>query len=457
MRLIKFALKAFLLASFFVPLFLDIGPVGVATWTGPFIGLLYIKLAELSIYPSKANRTKFYKWGSVLESIQIGKWEASGLTFILWMYFSTLVNDYYYKYPSRDGLLFVYSLSILFAIYVRKSWGKMFKTETIVWLSIAMIVVQSFISMLQFATSSTIGFPAKYFGSSGGTDLLKNDGAVRVIGTLDSSPTILGRAISVFLPFVAIYPAYDFFSLKSKLIKAVVMSAGFVTILMTQSRSAAIVVGSVVVLWLLQRSRAGLKMLVRPRTSWSKIYFVYSLVGILGVGVLTLQKAGGISYIEKAVSSTLYRFDNLALLGNRYQLMKGALLFFWENPVIGNGYLSTMYLAEQTDIFIVPSWRSFLRVHNAYLQFLAEGGIVAFMSYLYFTLYPLYRMWNSEILDSKTGIAFFTSISMIVVLTLTSTAYDRYSLSPLYMILLGGAMGETDFISSVKPSNSIDE
>jgi O-antigen ligase len=436
---IKYLFKIFLFSSFIVPLFIDIGPVGIATWTGPFLALLYIKLAEYSTGRSQVR------------AVRIGKWEVSGFLFVFWMYISTFSNSYYYTYPERDGLLFVYSLSILFAIFVRQNWGDIFRSRTVIRFGFVMVAIQSVVGISQFVTNSTIGFPAQYFGSQGGTDLLATDEAVRIIGTLDSTPTVLARAISIFLPFFVIYPVSS--TLPSRTWRVIAVLAGCVLVFMTQSRSAALVLGGGLALWLFQRSRVALRMLVRLRATWSGIYFTYLFIVILGAGAVVLQQAGGISYLQRAVASTVYRFENITLLGNRFELMRGAIILFWEQPVLGNGYLSTMYLAEQTDILIVPSWRSSLRVHNAYLQFLAEGGLISFVSYSYFTLYPVYRLFNSKI-NNRVRYAFLSTTIMIVLLSQTSTAYDRYSLAPLYMLFVGGAMGVVDTLDLKSPTQS---
>jgi len=437
MRLFKSLFKAFLLAAFFVPLFLDIGPIGISTWTGPFLALIYIRLSEWSIGKSRHNK------------IRIGTWEASGLLFITWMYISTFINSYHHPYSNRDGLLFVYSLSILFAMFVRRNWGSLFRTSTVARLGFAMIAVQSVIGSLQFLTSSTVGFPAKYFGTGGSASLLENKDAVRVIGTLDSTPTVLGRAISIFLPFVAIYPPGSSPRFGQRIYRVIALIAGVVVILLTQSRSAALVVGGVGGLWLLQRLIANLRRAARLRVTWEGLYFSYFLVVAFGGGVVAMQQVGGISYIQQAVTSTVYRFETVAILGTRFELMRGAVILFQEQPILGNGYLSTMYLAEQTDI-LVPPWRSFLRVHNAYLQFLAEGGLIGFLSYSYFTIYPIYRLWKSNIRNKKIYYPFIIAVLMILFFSQSSTAYDRYSLAPLYMMILGGAMGVVD-VSESRP------
>jgi O-antigen ligase len=310
-----------------------------------------------------------------------------------------------------------------------------------------MIAVQSIVGSLQFLTSSTVGFPAKYFGSGGSASLLENKDAVRVIGTLDSTPTVLGRAISIFLPFVAIYPPGSSPRFRQRIYRVIALIAGVVVILMTQSRSAALVVGGMGGLWLLRRSIANLRRAARLRVTWEGLYFSYFFVVAFGGGVVAMQQVGGISYIEQAITSTVYRFETIAILGTRFELMRGAVILFQEQPILGNGYLSTMYLAEQTDI-LVPAWRSFLRVHNAYLQFLAEGGLIGFLSYSYFTTYPIYRLWKSNVRSKKIYYSFLISVLMIIVFSQSSTAYDRYSLAPLYMMILGGAMGFVDVSKS---------
>jgi O-antigen ligase len=435
---LKQIFKRFLLVSFFVPLFYDLGPIGIATWTGPFLALGFVYALERALGRRQARVRG------------IGSWEVSAIVFILWMYLSTILNEYYYPDPNRDGLLLVYVMSIFFALFVRRNWGALFDRRTIIRFAFAMIAVQFVVGMAQLLTGSAIGFPGAYLGAEQSGDIQTHTGAGRVIGSLDSTPTVLARAIAVLLPFVAVHASDSAASVLQKTCRVAGLLGGGAVILMTQSRSALLIVGIVGALWMLSRSRIVLRQFFRLRTTWSGLLFLYSSVALLALGVGVLQQSGGISGLQQAVTSTLYRFENVALFGIRFELMRGAVILFQEQPLLGNGYLSTKYLAEQTDI-LVPDWRSYLRVHHAYLQFLAEGGIVGFLSFSYFTIYPIYRLYTSDVRRTATYYAFFAAIAMMIIFSQSSTAYDRYSLAPIYMMILGGAMGFLDRFETEAP------
>jgi len=112
---------------------------------------------------------------------------------------------------------------------------------------------------------------------------------------------------------------------------------------------------------------------------------------------------------------------------------------FTDSPIVlGKGYRNSKRVAVKTDIQNVMNKES--RVHNAYFQYLAEGGAFALLSFLILTIYPFYL--NVQFYRGRDAIngAFLASMGSILLFMQTSTTYDSAALAPLYMLIIGSAV-----------------
>jgi hypothetical protein len=427
-----------------IPLVYWVGVIGVPTWSIPFSALLLVQGGAAAV------RGK-YRIG------RMDLFEGAVLVFIFAMTLSTILN------PSETELgnnkLFVLFLSLGLSVYAKRHYGKSISIRHLVILAYFLIVSQFIVSIAQYITQSSIGDVGAYFGTTKARSLeagLKQAalGIGRVVGTVGST-NLLGRTIVIFLPFIMVSEEV-FSNVKKRKLhyigKRVVVVMGITIIFMTVSRSSI----GILVLLLTGASVRHISK-IKPIRLWlhttrwrlmAKVVLGFFVaVGLylsfsndafrdkvsLGAEVVKLRIERAMERQTAGVSSTPGPLDI------RYKLSKGALELFLEGPVVlGAGYRNTKHLPEKTSIIGVPN--PDLRVHNAHLQFLAEGGIFAFISFLIITLYPIIRVYRSK---GGEGVkwALIASTGCIVISMQTSTTYDSAALSPLYMLILGSAIG----------------
>jgi hypothetical protein len=434
--------------SFTVPLVYWFGVAGLPTWGIPFSALLVVQGGAAAA----RGKIRFRK---------IDGFEWAVLVFVVTMALSTLMN------PSEDPLgankLFVFFLALSLAIYVKRNYGRTVDIQHLVYFAYFFVIVQFVVCILQYVTQSAIGDVSAYFGTTTVQDLetgLKQAalGIGRVVGTVGTT-NLLGRAIVVLLPFVAISDRV-FPKLKDHPLhyvgKRVVIAMGGGVVLLTVSRSSIAVLALLALVVGIQRLVCGSPFRDWGYTTRWRLASSTLLVLLVSLGgYAALSNPGfrekvsiGAEVVELRIERAIEREAASAWsapgpLEIRYRLGIGAVELFAESPVVlGAGYRNTKRLPQKTSISGIPNPN--LRVHNAHLQFLAEGGLFAFIAFLTITLYPIVRLVRGGRRRDPVRWAFFASTASMLIFMQTSTTYDTAALAPVYMLILGSALGYAD-------------
>ncbi len=436
-RLFTAAKSTFFVALLF-PLVYWTGPIGIPTWAIPFTGMLLIQSSQ-----------KIVSKGPIRFS-RITGYECAALAFVVLLLISTLIHPW--SGPLAINKFFVYSLSFGLAIWVKRNWGTRISIRDLIWFAHLFIITQFVVCLLQYVTQTPIGNLGAYLGGSqeevleGGL-ARKTLGIGRVLGTLGGSPNLLGRSIVVLTPFVVIsnfvYPS----TWRRYLGKRITLLMAFAVVLLTISRSS---IGTFLGFAVLAGAGYKLKHF-RVRnlfwTSWRRIAagFVMAplLAGLIYVGATNPTISRNASLVGEVIQ---YRIEALQLFGAdtepgvRTKLVWGGLEMFSEKPLLGHGYRNTLRIPYETDVNLAA--REGMRVHNAYIQFLAEGGIFAFLAFSIVTLTPVAYMVFAPGRRDAVAYAFLFSTSAMVLLMQTATAYDSAALAPIYFLVIGSTMGE---------------
>lgn len=430
--------------GFMVPLVYWFGIFGIPVWSIPFAALLLVQ-GGMAVVRGK------YRFA------RPDLFEGAIIVFVVMMTLSTLLH------PSEEELgankLFVYFLSLGLAVYTKRHFGKTVTVRRLAVFAYLLISVQFVVCVAQYVTQSAIGDVGAYFGTTQVEDLEAGLvqaalGIGRVVGTLGGSPNLLGRAIVVFVPFVAISGTVFSGSKDRPLYyigQRVVLAMAVIVVLLTVSRSSIAIILLLAGLATLRRAGVLAHVMSFFATTRRRLVARTLLVVVIGIAASAVMSS---SQFRESVGTTLetvqIRVEQLSAvapgvataaspLGDRFLLNVGAIKMFADGPVIlGKGYHNTLRIAQKTDIPGVA--RPELRVHNAPLQFLAEGGILAFVAFLTIVVYPFYvnvsnyPEWNAR------SRAFAASVGSMLLLMQTSTTYDSVALAPLYGLILGSAV-----------------
>jgi hypothetical protein len=381
---------------------------------------------------------------------RITGYECAALAFVVLLLVSTIIHPW--SGPLALNKFFVYSLSFGLAIWVKRNWGTRIDARDLIWFAYLFIIAQFFVCLLQYITQTPIGNLGAYIGESkeeileGGL-VRKNLGIGRVLGTLGGSPNLLGRSIVVLTPFVVISNfVYPSTSLKW-LGKRITLLMAFAVVLLTISRSS---IGMFLGFAILAGIGYKLKHFRTQNlfwTNWRRIATGFIMVplvaGLIYVGATNPTISRNMSLIGEVIQ---YRVEALQLIGAdtepgvRTKLVWGGLEMFSENPLLGHGYRNTLRIPYETDVNVAP--REGMRVHNAFIQFLAEGGIFAFLAFSVVTLTPVAYMVFAPGRRDAVAYAFLVSTSAMVLLMQTATTYDSAALAPIYFLIIGSTMGE---------------
>jgi O-antigen ligase len=420
------------------PLVYWTGPIGIPTWLIPFSGLLLVQITQRVLSPGtvRFRRTTGYEWAV--------------LTFIALLMASTLIHPW--SGPKAFNKLFVYSLSFGLAIWVKRNWGHRIDVEDLIRFAFLLVVVQFGVCLLQYVTQTPIGYLGAYLGGSQeevleGGFARKALGIGRVLGTLGGSPNLLGRAVIVVTPFIVISNFVFAPTTTLYVGKRIALIMAFAVVLLSISRSSiGVFLGFslvAVVGYQVKRFRLWRLFYTTRRRLASAFVTLMIFGGLLYAGLSNETVMKNISLVSEVVQ---YRVEALRLLeadtepGVRTKLVRGGLEMFSEEPIVGHGYRNTLRIPYATDVNVAA--REGMRVHNAYIQFLAEGGIFAFGAFAIITLTPLFHLLFTVRPRDAEAYAFLASIAAMILLMQTASSYDSAALAPIYMLMVGGAMGE---------------
>lgn len=431
--------------GFVVPLTYWFGIFGIPVWSIPFAALLLVQAGG-----AVARGTYRFAPPDLFEK--------AVLVFIVMMTLSTVLHPSVAELGANK--LFVYSLTLGLAVYAKRHFGDTVTMERLAIFACLLIAVQFAVCIAQYVTQSAIGDVKAYFGTTRAEDLETGLvqaalGIGRVVGTLGGSPNLLGRAIVIFVPFVAASGTIFSGSKDRPLYyvgQRVVMAMAVVVVLLTVSRSSIAVLLLLTVLAVLRRtgvlSRAMSFFYTTRRRLVSRALLVVLTGALLGAVFSNSQFRESVSNTLQTIQIRVEQIGGVSTgaaiaaspLGDRLLLNIGAIKMFLDGPIIlGQGYHNTLRVAKKTNIQGVKNPE--LRVHNAPLQFLAEGGIIAFFAFLVIVIYPLYLNLSAYPDWGVRDRAFVASVGSILLLMQTSTTYDSVALAPLYGLILGCAVG----------------
>jgi len=441
-RLIRILLL-FVGLGFMVPLTYWFGVFGIPVWSIPFAVLLLVQ-GGIAVVRGK------YRFAPP------DLFEKAIVVFIVMMTLSTLLHPSVAELGANK--LFVYFLSLGLAVYAKRHFGKTVTMRRLIIFAYLLIVVQFVVCVAQYATQNAIGDVKAYFGTTNVEDLETGLvqaalGIGRVVGTLGGSPNLLGRAIVIFVPFVAVSGAVFPGSKNRPLYyvgQRVVLAVAVIVVVMTVSRSSLAVLLLLAVLAGLRRTGALARLMSFFYTTRQRLVsrtLLFAVVGVLlTVAFSSSQFRDSAGETVQTVQIRVEQIGGVASgvaaanpLEDRLLLNIGAIKMFLDGPIVlGKGYHNTLGVARKTDISGVT--RPELRVHNAPFQFLAEGGLFAFLAFSVIVVYPFYLNvstypdWNAR------DRAFAASVGSMLLLMQTATTYDSVALAPLYGLILGCAV-----------------
>ncbi|MAP66838.1 MAG: hypothetical protein CMF80_03955 [Candidatus Marinimicrobia bacterium] len=430
-NLVKIEKFLFLTILFFlfIPLSINIQIIHLYLWNIPLFLMFFLYFKRLL----KKNKIHF----------KIDLWYFSILLLIISLFAATIIGK---NFKENLPHLFQFISSIFFSIYVRNNFNIIINIKQILIFSIIALSVQSFIGLFQNFTQSQFGNIKSYFGSEIDNSFDVLDSSIifsRVLGTLDQ-PNILGNWIVALFPFV-VYSLYNEkkynFSNILYYLSLISIFLSFFCLLLTFS------IGNIAIFIFL--------LIVSLITVFFKkiIYLNFYKFKIPTLNILFLSFAtilGGIFFsYDKIISlydAVYYRVElkqdsvkQEASTSFRTEMNKSAILYFINYPFFGSGYNNSKFIYSKVNTNIPNRWDH--RVHNIYLAFLVEGGIFAFIGYIFFTIIPLIK-----IIFLKDQIKFpfiFTLLACLafIQIYLTPTAAE---FTPLYSIFLGSSMGLYD-------------
>jgi len=436
--------------SLMTPLVYWVGIIGIPVWAIPVGALAFLQLGIICVRGNPRFRLP-------------DRFEIAILVFIISILLSTAANP-----PEGDlavNKLFVYTLSFGLAVYAKRNFGRLFNIKHIVIFSYLFVSIEFFVCIIQYVTQSPIGNIGAYLGETQtryiGGSLERILGFSRISGTMGVSGNTLANSIVALLPFVVASRSVFTKSRRVTLhyvAQRVTIAMAVITVLMTVSRL------SLIVLFTFSMGLVGQKVyeFLRVFSSYTDVgrktfrfdlTHFYNLVSVFVVAGLIFLLAFSNSRIQNAMESGVqaveYRFSQIgeeSSVGNepiqdRYLQIDGAMKMFSDSPyIIGVGYRNANQLGVKTDVRLNNPQ---IRVHNAYFQFLAEGGFFAFISLVFITLYPLYLVYKSG-KNKVVKYSLLASLLGIVIFMQSTTAHDSSGLAPIYMLIIGTAVGFAD-------------
>lgn len=438
------ALVLLFFATLFVPLTAHPGAIAVPLWSIPVAGLLLMDLAlRASSGDLSVRRFDHYDWSVVVFSaVMLG---------------SSIVHTPYTELGFNK--LVRYCMTLALALYVRRNWGRLFGFRQLVLFAFAFVAIQASVAALQYVTGEPIGYIGGYLGQSQ-TGELETFGELlgmpRVVGTLGGSPNMLGRVMLVLSPFVL----YHGLRVPQQGLRAALVDRRLWlflvsgVLLLTMSRSsilAFVVLGSVA--WVATRVQSLRRRSLLQWMGLSRSTFLVLAVATAAV-LVVLTSPQLRSQIVRPVVANVERVAALVDAGIdlqaraievRLELLEQGLGMFADNPFTGVGYQNTRRISEMTANPIIE-WRE-LRVHNAYVLVLAEGGIVAFLAFLNLTLYPAVVSWRNR-RRMPGAWAFVAAAVAILVVIQVGTTFDTSGVAPVYSVIWGGALGQAERMNS---------
>ena len=429
--------------TLFIPVAYHWGRFSIPLWACPIAGLFLLDIIERLVRSDgKIQRWDIFDWAVTV--------------FVVLMISTSLLHP-----PVEDlgyNKLSIYMMAMMLGVYIKHNWGRLFVINHLINFAFVFIAVQFIIAVVQFVTGTPFGNLSAYVGADQierlkGGQLYNLLGIGRSEGTV-GAPNLLGRAVVVITPFVILQNwmssrRYRSFVTYLQVRLWILMVS--VILLLTFSRSSVLVFvflggGG----WLIYRAfsinSTFLTGLNSSRLSASYVIVLIStIVGVFGMSQKSIRTSA-----SRAANGFAYRIQTATGLGEttasvgldrRAELNWQAIQMFIEQPLLGHGYFNTKRIPQRSNHPLVA--QTDLRVHNAFLQYFAEGGIFVGLAFIVIVLYPVYVTWKSRKGD-PTAWALFAACIAIAIFMQSSTTYDSLGLSSIYALIWGAALGYCD-------------
>lgn len=362
---------------------------GVYIYTfDPFLGTLLILWSIRSIHRSDRQRQKQAR------SSKLRMRFADGLIILLmlWTLFSTVFS----LNPTASILQWLLLMrgTLLYA-YLRVNFGRVITIADVKRIIVALLMVETILALVQFATNSRIGSINDYFGS---TETYANayfrssiGQVIRVVGTFHN-PNLLADWIILLSPFIY---AWIYFRIPiHPIFYYVLLLMAVFALLFTFSRSGWISFGAGVVIFIIRAVTLNVHPLTIRVNYVLKQWILLSLI----IGAVIL--AGG--YLSDVIDFTIIfdRFADATLSGSwRLAYVKLAYQFIEKFPLTGIGLDNfnqgiSLYHEELYIPTILRYAQRYTTVHNVYLLFFAETGIIGGFIWFVLSVDVTVRSWR---------------------------------------------------------------
>lgn len=325
------------------------------------------------------------------------------------------------------GLLGVLRLAFFIGLYLISVhlFTYKFLREHFKKLIVVFLLFFGFIGSWQFINRHPIGLFLEDLGSSGLFGYLTTDSGERLyrVAGLTGHPTFFGSFLSLLIPVGVGYLAHLTKKKNYKgfyFVTILAVFAGLIAIFATFSRSAwfTLIIG-------------GLLFLYRHKKYYKKILnfrLISFLIGAFGIFIVLF---GPLFFTR------LYTFSDILNIGNaqgRLNLANQALFMIKKSPLFGVGLNQFTLAMSRQDLSLEA--RTFLYpVHNTFLLFFSEIGILAGLLFLSFVLISLYKTWK---VANKDWVSFGIWVGAFSFL-INAQFHTLFSLDPtldLFMVML---------------------
>ncbi len=390
--------------------------------------------------------TKNYRFRS------LDHWDTSALFIIFALLISTIVSkDFKSSFPQ----LVQYMNMPLLAIYMRGAYIRKITPPIIIILVFSFVGIECFTSIIQQLTGSNFGNIKAYIGEAEKNQLgsLDMESAFsRIQGTI-GNPNSVGALLLTLFPFLMISSQiHEFQNKKGWLLKSALILSTLITIFFTFSRG--IIVLLIGIMGLSLPFYLSLKR--RLRTAQVHIHYYRTLkiaFFIMLIFTTVIFVARKKETIELAVGYALDRFSETLDSSSKtvsadYRLVMNvaAIKYIFKHPVTGIGFGNGMKIYQEVGYY---NSNLLYRPHNTFLLHGVEGGIIAMLAFIWFTSFPLFRLYRLKV-HSPFKFAFLFSLLVGLAFTQLYLITVSGDYAPVYFSFLGLSMGYCDSLKNEK-------
>lgn len=371
------------------------------------------------------------------------KWILSAYIMLFFLFFSSLWSP---GFSDTFGQFLQFAHLPFLAIYFRSIFARKLNANTLIIFAVLVLSLESFTSIIQQLTNSDFGNIKAYIGEDEKkSQIMDLEAALsRIQGTL-GNPNVVGAWIITCIPFIIIMRFYSRFStLKWWIFRLTLFVMSTITIFFTFSRGALGIFLLLCVIafpfYLKMKRNISVEHFRYENFLRFSVYISFVLIGLV-IFIKNLDLVGiAIDYAEIRIKDTFTSSNRKVSADYRLVMNEAAIKYIWQNPLVGIGFGNGNLIYSQVGFY---SSNLLFRPHNTYLLMGVEGGILAMLCFMYFTLTPVFRLIKRKITNP---IQFALSFSLIACLGFVQIYLITVSsdFAPLFFILLGVAMGFTD-------------